>query len=136
MKKILLITAVIFLSLAQCSRGNTVLPEGLKNISVEEAAELIENKSRSNSFVILDVRTPGEFRSGHIEGAVNIDYSASDFRDEIKKLDIGKEYLVYCRTGNRSGRSLPIFAELGFKKVYNMTGGTVLWSASGMKLIR
>ena len=52
--------------------------------------------------VIIDVRTPEEFAAGHVGDAVNLDAQSPDFAARIADLDPGAEYLVYCRTGNRS----------------------------------
>lgn len=79
--------------------------------------------------VILDVRTPEETAEGMIEGAEQLDYNADNFEAEIEKLDKEKTYLVYCRSGNRSGKACALMAEKGFKNLYNMKGGYRLFSA-------
>lgn len=77
--------------------------------------------------VILDVRTPKEFDESHIIGAINIDYKNENFRDEVQKLDNGKKYYIYCRSGKRSANSRKIMNELGIKKVYDLNGGIIAW---------
>ena len=79
-------------------------PERLRAITTREALELVQRNKENPNFVILDVRTPEEFKSGYIEGAINIDYYGPGFPVEIGKLDRTKTYLVYCRTGNRTRR--------------------------------
>lgn len=74
--------------------------------------------------VILDVRTPSEFSSNHIKGAINIDFYGSDFETKIKALDKNKDYKVYCRSGNRSGQTVNLMKKLGFKEVENVGGIT------------
>jgi rhodanese-related sulfurtransferase len=64
--------------------------------------------------LILDVRTPGEIAEGHLEGALFVDFMADDFRDKVAELDKSADYLVHCRSGNRSGQAVVIMAELGF----------------------
>jgi rhodanese-related sulfurtransferase len=108
----------------------------LKDISVTEAHTMVQNNLGKTDFVILDVRTPPEFADGHIEGAIMIDFNAGNFRDEAEKLDKNKRYLVYCRTGNRSGQAAKIVNELGFKEVYNMDGGFSDWVAAGYPSVR
>lgn len=103
------------------------------DITVDEAKEMLE---QSNDYVLLDIRTPGEFAEGYIEGAINIDYYEANFRDELAKLDRSKSYIIYCRSGNRSGKSLRIMKSLGFKRVYNILGGISKWKSSGYSLIR
>jgi len=75
------------------------------------------------STVLLDVRTPGEFTSGHLEGAVNIDVQSSDFDAQVSLLDPEAPYVVYCRTGNRSGQAIARMEALGFTDLTN--GGSV-----------
>ena len=126
---ITIILLFFFLSVTAC-----ISKEGLQagepvitTISTEEAALLAESKDDSG-LVIIDIRTPPEYEGGIIEGAINIDYYAPDFRDEIDALDRNGTYLIYCRTGNRSGRSKALFAGLGFSEVYDMGGGIVKWA--------
>jgi rhodanese-related sulfurtransferase len=76
---------------------------------------------------VLDIRTPREFKSGHIRGARLLDYYSSDFVERLKRLDREKTYLVYCRSGNRSGKSLTIFKRLGFRRVFHLDTGIAGW---------
>lgn len=100
-----------------------------KPIHVDAAmAEAVISSERP---VLLDVRTPGEFQSGTIKGSMNIDFNAPDFEDEIAKLDRSKTYLVYCRSGNRSGQALPMLEQLNLSKIYHLDGGIKAWKAAG-----
>lgn len=83
---------------------------------------------------VLDVRTPGEFSEGHLQGARNIDFTSPEFRDRVRSLNRNRTYLVYCRSGNRSGKALEVFRELGFASVLHMDGGTLAWNAAGLPL--
>lgn len=85
--------------------------------------------------VVLDVRTPGEVSEGIINGATMfIDYNSSDFEQQLDGLDKSKTYLVYCRSGNRSGKACHTMLDKGFKQVYNLDGGISAWSDPlGMK---
>ena len=84
---------------------------------------------------VLDVRTPAEFASGHIEGAVNIDVQEG-FQDAIASLDKTKTYAVYCHSGNRSALASQQMADAGFTSIYNLDGGIVLWQANGYQLVQ
>ena len=77
--------------------------------------------------VILDVRTPAETSLGMIDEAEEIDFKAGDFADRIDSLDRNKTYLVYCRSGNRSGKACALMDELGFREVHNLEGGYMGW---------
>ena len=75
------------------------------------------------STVVIDVRTPAEFASGHLEGAINIDVQSTDFESRISELDPAGTYFVYCRSGNRSGQAIDRMEALGFGDLTN--GGSV-----------
>jgi len=86
-----------------------------------------QKKSQEPDTVILDVRTAGEFEEGFIPHAKNIDIMGGRFVDELTKLDKSKTYLVYCRSGNRSGSACSVMAANGFTKVYNLANGIMFW---------
>ena len=77
--------------------------------------------------ILLDVRTPDEFNSGHLPKALNVDINDPSFMEEIEKLDKSKQYLVYCRSGARSYNACNIMSNNGFGKVANMMGGIISW---------
>ena len=74
--------------------------------------------------LILDVRTPAEVAEGHLEGALFVDFMADDFREKVAELDKSADYIVHCRSGNRSGQAVVIMAELGFTGEL-VNGGTL-----------
>jgi len=82
--------------------------------------------------VILDVRTPGEFKEGFIKQAINIDYNDAGFEGQINKLDKSKSYFVYCLSGGRSGSAASFMRENGFKQVYELKGGMMAWRNNQM----
>jgi len=102
-----------------------------ENISAMEAYNLIQNHMMNPTFVIIDVRTADEYNAEHLDGAINIDFYASDFADRLDKLDKSKVYLLYCRSANRSHQALEIMEDLGFTEAYNMTGGINAWKDAG-----
>ncbi|MBT8044614.1 MAG: rhodanese-like domain-containing protein [Verrucomicrobiae bacterium] len=99
------------------------------DISATKAARL---KEKHPDIVVLDVRTPGEFAEGHVKGAVNVDFKSADFEKNIAKLDGSQTYVIHCRSGNRSGKALPVLKKSGFGKVYHMDGGFNEWKAKGL----
>lgn len=74
----------------------------------------------TDDVVIIDVRPPAEYAEGHLEGAVNIDVSAPGFAEAIADLPTGGEYVVYCRSGNRSARAASIMQEHGFDDIADL----------------
>ncbi len=107
-----------------------------KNVSPQDSASLIQENKNNPDFVILDVRTPAEFSQGRIKGSIQLDYRSDTFSTELQKLDKKKTYLIYCRSGNRSGRTLELMRNLNFQRVYNMRGGIQTWYSQGLPVIR
>ena len=106
--------------------------EGIGTVTPDEFFEVLEDARSDGSGIVLDIRTPGEFQRGHAPGALNIDFYEADFADELDKLDKSESYFIYCNSGNRSGRSLATFRELGFESVYDLAGG---WSYNARRLL-
>ncbi|SHN12987.1 Rhodanese-related sulfurtransferase [Cyclobacterium lianum] len=77
--------------------------------------------------VLIDVRTAGEFNSGKLPRARNLDMMGSGFANQLKNLPRDKAYYLYCRSGNRSGHACATMAEMGFTKVYNLRDGIISW---------
>ena len=118
--------------------GGCVLDETavIEDIAPQEAFTLIQNNQNNPDFVIIDVRTPGEFAGEHIENATNIDFYSEAFRDMLDNLDKNKSYLIYCAVGGRSGSALDIMAELNFREAYNVLGGINQWKAEGLPTVK
>jgi len=128
------ILLAMLIALAGCGSTAT-LDQQINNVSPSEAANIIEANSSSGHFVILDIRTPEEFSAGKIEGSTNIDFYAADFREQLDGLDKDTHYLVYCNSGNRSGQALPIFEDLGFSQVDNLSTGITGWYNEGYEVV-
>ena len=103
---------------------------GISTISVDAAAAITDNPPAD--LVVLDVRTPEEFAEGHLEGAVLVDFYAADFAEQLAALDTDVPYLVYCRSGNRSGQALGVMEQLGFASAVDVDGGIVAWTDAGL----
>jgi rhodanese-related sulfurtransferase len=76
------------------------------------SAEPIEVTSDT---VVIDVRTPGEYAAGHLDGAVNLDLTSGQLAAEIPSLDADDEYVVYCKSGNRSAQATALMEEAGLE---------------------
>lgn len=98
---------------------------------VIKTADISEIKTaiKKHDFIILDVRTPEEFASGHLKNAININYYDKDFVERVSLLDKQKKMVVYCAVGGRSGQALKKLDALGFHYVLNMNGGYNAWKA-------
>ena len=115
------------------SRSQTQI---IKDVTPQEADSLIQKNKNNPKFVILDVRTPEEFRDGHINKAVNLDYNSPTFKNDLNGLDKTKVYLIYCRTARRSKAAFDMMKEFGFREVYHMLGGIVRWQTEGLPTTR
>lgn len=102
------------------------------DLDANSAFKLIQENKENPNFVLLDVRTPGEYEQSHIPGSILINYQSPDFLEKIKELDKNKTYLVYCKSGMRSGASIDTMRKLRFKKLYNIAGGIMGWENSGL----
>ena len=129
MKKLKLISVLLVSVVALTACGGS--GGKVTNLNVSEFATKISD----SSVTLVDVRTPGEFTSGHIAGATNIDFESGTFEADIQKLDKAKVYAVYCRSGNRSGQATALMAKDGFKAVFNLNGGVIDWTGAGQSLV-
>lgn len=107
----------------------------LRNISPENAFELFDKVQDDPDFIVMDLRTPKEFTTGYLEGAVNIDFRGENFTEELKEGDREKKYLIYCGSGVRSAKALAKMEELEYLEVYNILGGIRMWKVSGYPVI-
>ena len=126
MKKVFALISSLLL-LVGCSTSTA----GATNMDVLEFSK----KITESGVVILDVRTPGEFAEGYIEGARMIDFQGGSFETEIASLDKDVTYAVYCRSGNRSGQAVKIMQDAGFRNLFNLEGGVIDWANQGMPLV-
>ena len=103
-----------------------------KNITDIDTKTFSEKITAAPNAQIIDVRTPQEFASGHIDNAVNIDWLSDNFVANTQKLDKTKPVFLYCKTSNRSTQAAKKLEELGFTTIYNMKGGLLQWDAEGL----
>jgi len=130
--------AVLVLALlGGCSPTATTAPaasgaaQRKQNLTAAEFSAL----TQQSGVTIVDVRTPAEFASGHLQGALNVDIEAADFDARVAALPKDGSYALYCRSGNRSGQALAKMNATGFPKVAHLVGGVVAWQAAGFKLV-
>lgn len=95
------------------------------DISPKNLNQIFNKKLSEN--IILDVRTKEECSESKIPGSLNIDYYSENFKDNLDKLNKNLNYYIYCRSGNRSGKTVMILREKGFNNVFNLEGGILAW---------
>ena len=115
--------------LSACSEGSGSgsASGAVTTVTSSDAVQVLAEPSIN----VIDVRTPAEFSSGHLPGAVNIDVEGSSFDQKIAGLSKTATYFVYCHSGNRSGVATDAMAKLGFTSIYNLKGGIADWQANG-----
>lgn len=126
MKKILLslLTAISF--------GTTGCSAQSDGINVLSPKDFIEQAKADTTAIILDVRTPEEYKEEHLAGAQQLDFLNSEAFDAgIKQLDNTHTYYVYCRSGKRSHNACMKMQKQGLK-VFDMEGGILNWKRLGM----
>ena len=129
---LLLIMPLVYGCTSQTGSSNQIL----EDIGIQEAFDLIQSNQGNPDFVIVDIRTPEEFNEGYIEDAVNVDFYSETFREDLNKFEKSKVYFIYCRSGNRSGRAMPIMKELGFQEVYNLSACIKDWIAERLPVVK
>ena len=135
MKKLLLISISLVI-IAGCGADPVDMQANvLQQGDCGSLISIAENGQTNEGFIILDVRTESEYMEKHIPNSINIDINEIAFPTEIEKLDKAKKYLVYCKSGNRSGRSISIMKERGFANVCNLEGGITKWEAEGKPVL-
>jgi rhodanese-related sulfurtransferase len=125
----IILSVVIGLSLLNCKQSKA------QQSTMLEPQEFQEFVS-ANEVLLVDVRTPKEFNSGHIKNAININFLSTEFDEEIQKLDTTKTLVIYCRSGNRSNKSTSKFVQVGFDNLYDLKGGVLNWQKSGLELVK
>lgn len=109
MKYFLLISSLFFF-LVGCAQSKT-----------KPITEVSQNEF--NNVILVDVRTPEEYESGHIEKAININWFDSDFADQIRSIDKEKTIYLYCKKGGRSAKAAELLGSMGYEKVIDLEGG-------------
>lgn len=109
-----------------CHSQNT---PNIKTIDVSSYSKKIGETQNPQ---ILDVRTPEEYATGHIENSDNVNWLSDSFVLRTDKYDKTKPVFVYCKSGGRSIKASNKLAELGFTTIYNLDGGMLKWDAAGL----
>ena len=104
----------------------------VKLVTAEEMQSILELEDVQ----LVDVRTPEEHDEIHIANSQNIDFKSPTFEEDILKLDKKKPVILYCKSGNRSGKCAKKLIDAGFEKIYDLEGGISKWQHSDKLDIR
>lgn len=96
----------------------------VQNVTADQMMEAIEFES----IQLIDVRTPSEFNEGHLKNAHNICLINDDFKSKAQLLNKERPVYLYCKSGKRSAQAAELLKEMGFKVIYEMSGGIDEWN--------
>jgi rhodanese-related sulfurtransferase len=121
------VSVLLFLSMVAC-KGQS--PSTAKMTPTDFEKSLTDKKVQ-----VLDVRTAGEFKTGHIKNALQADWTnQSQFMDRIQYVDKDKPVYIYCLVGGRSSAAANWMRNNGFKEVVELDGGINAWKRDGQAL--
>jgi len=125
MKTLILLLFISF-SFVACSQKSS---SSFQNVDNQKFAELM----KESNIVIIDVRTPEEYKEGHIPHSMLINFYDKNFSQNLDTLNKSKTYLVYCAAGGRSSKASTQLSGKGFKNVYNLEHGFSQWDGDVAK---
>ena len=139
-KLFIVILSFTFISCAQNTAKKEVKDNG-NNYATQDkqVVELISPKdlnTKLGDIQLIDIRTPGEFTEGYIEGAINVNFFDRDFNTQMAKFNKDKELYIYCRSGNRTGKAAKRLKDQGFTKIYDLQGGILNWNRNKLKVVK
>jgi len=123
-----LVGGVIFL---MNSSAETTVTASIQSEKISANDYMADFAEGTSNHVLIDVRTPEEFNSGHIAGAINI--PVQELSERLSEVPDDKEIVVYCRSGNRSATASDILTNGGYEGVYDM-GGIIAWQQAGFPI--
>jgi len=132
MKKLIIaFSTLIILFIYACSAGHAQ-----SNANLLPPTEFKKKVETTDKAVIIDVRTPDEYKDGHLSNAVNMNWNDDTFGQQIKSLDKNAPVFVYCYAGGRSSAAAKELRKQGFKEVYDMQGGMSAWRDAGLPEVK
>lgn len=108
----------------------------VQQLDAQKAFEMIQTNKQNERFIILDIRTPEEYAAGHLESSINLNFYDPDFEKKLQALTKTNTYLVYCRSGNRSGKALKIMDKLGFETIVHLKKGISDWLKAKLPVVQ
>ncbi len=126
MRKMFLVSAIAIIT-SSCMHGQTQ-----KESTSLSPTAFYDSIQRNPSAVIVDVRTPEEFENGHLQNALNYNWSDNTLQEKAGLLDKTKPIYIYCLSGGRSASAATYLRNNGYLKVYEMEGGMIKWRAGNL----
>lgn len=127
--KLIPIFTFFLLFITSCSSTNSTENKkdssGTKILCAEKA--VCEKIIAEEDVTIIDVRTPEEYKTGHLENAINLNFYEPAFEAELAKLEKDNPTIVYCAVGGRSAEAVKKMEEMGFSYIVEIKGGYNAW---------
>lgn len=120
------------LSTTASANKNEISENIYGKLTATQCDSLIQANETNPNFVILDVRTEGEWSNYHIEGSIFRDARGSAFDDELNALPKHKIFLMHCQSGGRSAGAFAKMKQFQFAEVYEMISGINSWNSKGL----
>ncbi|GAB3819556.1 rhodanese-like domain-containing protein [Pontibacter rugosus] len=112
----LLSIAILATVLFSCTSTQPSASTEVKNMNPYE----FRDQNLHSKTVLVDVRTPEEFATGHLEGSLNADLRGGEFEKEMQNWNKAKTYYLYCASGNRSSQAAELMKQAGFRTIINI----------------
>ena len=126
---LLLVVVLLIVGMLTGCAGAAVVDTGIATSKLISPVEYVADFDDPATHLLIDVRTPEEFASGHINGSVNI--PVEEMQGRLDEIPGDTPIVVYCRSGNRSATAARILTEAGYAPVYDL-GGINDWIAQGL----
>lgn len=111
----------------------TLMTMAQERLSSKEFRKKLNNTEQA---LLLDIRTTEEIAKGYLKGAVFMDFYDSSFKEQVGAIDRNQPVFVYCAIGGRSWDAAKIMHDMGFKKVYDLKGGIIVWKIKNYPFIK
>lgn len=131
-----LAVAVSMIAMTSCNAQSSGDSSGQEGVYQVLNVEQYEKQISGDEVLVIDVRTPNEYKSGHIEGAVLVDVTAGSFDQKIQEYDKNQPVYIYCRSGSRSANAMRKMKAMGFTEIYDLRGGAMNWVKNGKPLVQ
>jgi phage shock protein E len=119
------LTVGLLISFALLAAGPAISP-----------ADLAARLQTANPPLVVDVRTPAEFRNGHLAGAINIAHDEIGSRWSALNVGRDDEVILYCGTGRRACNAQQTLEGLGYMHTRTLEGGFEAWAKAGLPILR
>ena len=110
--------------------GKSEAPAPVPAVDVTEAQRRLDRREA----LLIDVREPDEWVAGHVAGATHI--PLGDLEARLAEVPRDRPVLLFCRSGNRSGKATAFLRRQGFGQATNVEGGIIAWQGAGLPVTR